>query len=94
LVDVEWVRATYPSYSTTLTRGTNFTITLPADPVNHQMQLVEVLATAPIQVTSPGLLTYGAARVTLIPSGKTAFFGFRYSTQATNWFLLSTAVQA
>lgn len=61
------------------------------------MQLYEVYAHgASIVVTVPGTvkLTVSTAPMVTVPSGKTAFFGFRYSTNASAWFLLSAGVQA
>jgi hypothetical protein len=59
------------------------------------MYLLEVAATATIVVTVPGsvTLTVGVARTMTVYTGKTAFFGFRYSTTAGAWFLLSATVQ-
>jgi hypothetical protein len=70
---------------------------MPSDPVNHQMQLFEVYANGTdVVVTIPSnvLLTLSTAPAVTIPSGKTGFFGFRYSTNAGAWFLLSAGVQA
>lgn len=97
VVDVEWAQSAYPSYSSFVSATANVTLTLPNGPVNHQMQLYEIYAHgASIVVTIPGTvkLTVSTSPVVTVLSDKTAFFGFRYSTNASAWFLLSAAVQA
>ena len=95
LVDINWVYATFPSYSSTLTLGTNYTVVLPPSPIDHTMFLLEVKATATIIVSVPNgtLLTSGTAPNLTIFSGKIGFLGFRYSATAGAWFLLSATAQ-
>lgn len=82
---------TFPSYSATVSSSDNLTVALPGSPVDHTMYLVEVNAQATLTVTIPSEvnLTQGVAPTTLLYSGKTGFFGFRYSATAGKWFLLS-----
>jgi hypothetical protein len=97
VVTLSALYANLPSYSQTITTGTSFTIsTLPASPVDHTMYLLEVNATATIQVTIPGtvIATIGVpVGSTTVFSGKTGFFGFRYSATKPGWFLLSSTSQ-
>jgi hypothetical protein len=39
------------------------------------------------------VLTIGPQFVTALPTGKTGFFGFRYSATSGVWFLLSSTAQ-
>jgi hypothetical protein len=97
VVDIEWAQSTYPSYSSFVSATADFTLTLLSDPINHTMLLCEMYANgADVVVTVPGTVkfTVSTAPVVTVPSGKTAFFGLRYSTNASAWFLLSSAVQA
>lgn len=86
---------TLPSYSLTVETAENYTIVLPSDPVDHTMFIVEVDAQARILVTVPDtvVLTEGLAYITLLPSGASGFFGFRYSATVDKWFLLSATNQ-
>ncbi len=92
---VSWVYKTYPAYSATVSVSSNYVIELPTDPVDHTMYILEVDAQAEAEVSLPEgvLLTTGNAPVTTIFGGKTGFFGFRYSSTAGSWFLLSTTSQ-
>ena len=97
-VDVGWVTSTYPSYSHRLSSGTNRTLgtpTLATGNFNPQMDIYEINATADITVSFSDdvLLTNGVVSTYRIPSGKTGFFGFRYSPHVGEWFLLSATVQ-
>lgn len=94
-VDVAWVTSNYPSYSSFVSAGANFTLTLLSSPVNHTMLLCEVYATNAIVVSVPTetLLTVGCQPHTPIPATKTGFFGLRYSANAGAWFLLSATTQ-
>lgn len=94
-VDVEWVTSTYPSLASYVSSGVDIVISLPEDPVDHTMLIVEVEARANITVSLPEnvLLTIGTQPVAAIYSGKTGFFGLRYSANAGAWFLLSTTAQ-
>lgn len=94
-VTVEWVRSEYPSYGTSITAPSDFVLDLPANPVDHQMELYEVLATNPITVIIPPgvLFTYGNFPTTFIDANRSGFFGFRYSALKSAWFLLTAAVQ-
>jgi hypothetical protein len=72
-------------------------ITLPPNPVEHQMELFEVKADGHqilVFMPSNALLTLGSSRGVTIPADKTAFFGFRYSSHAQAWFLLSATFQS
>ncbi len=95
VVTLGFLRAIYPSYSTFLSVGANYTVVLPPDPVNYQMELFEVYATADVSVTFPNdvLLTGLGQNSYEILTGLTGFFGFRYSMAAGTWFLLSATVQ-
>lgn len=97
VVDISWVTASYPSYSTYILTHVNYVIVLPDDPVDHQMQLYEIHAGGanPVTITVPSsvLLTKGLVTVSVLPNGKTAFYGFRYSAHVGSWFLLSSAEQ-
>lgn len=92
-----WARTTYPSYSTYVATESDHHIVLPAEPVEHQMEIFEikagenrVLVFAPDNVRT----CLGAHPAITLEAGKTAFMGFRYSSHAGAWFLLSTALQA
>lgn len=92
-----WARTTYPSYSTYITSESDYHIELPDDPVEHQMEIFEVRAgDNRILVFSPdGVIPcLGANPAITVEAGKTAFMGYRYSSHADAWFLLSTALQA
>lgn len=79
-----------------VTSGTNLTLTMPGSPVNGQMTLFEIRATAAITVTvAAGTKLTGSLTSTLaIGSGKSGFMGFRYSTAANAWYLLSAVSEA
>lgn len=87
--------ANYPSFSAVVTSDIDVVLTLPSDPVDHTMLLVEVIATGDIDVFCPEgtALTIGPQFQTSLPSGKTGFFGFRYSAASEVWFLLSSTAQ-
>lgn len=92
-----WARTTYPSFSTFVLAESDHYIELPDDPVEHQMEIFEVQAGENrVLVFSPdGVLPcLGASPAITVEAGKTAFLGFRYSSHADAWFLLSTALQA
>lgn len=95
IVDIAWITAAYPSFSATVVTDTDVLLDLPNDPIDHTMLLIEVVASSQVNVTLPvgTLLTVGAQPVTVVPLGKTAFFGLRYSETAGHWFLLSTTTQ-
>jgi len=59
------------------------------------MYLLEVHATANINIGIPNtvLLTVGTSTSLALLSGKNAFFGFRYSSTAQSWYLLSMTTQ-
>lgn len=86
---------TFPSYSATVSASHDLIIPLPTSPVDHMMYLVEIDATSDLTVTIPTdvLLTVGTAPSTHLYAGKTGFFGFRYSSTAGKWFLLSASSQ-
>lgn len=92
---VDWVMETFPSYSATITATSSLTIQLPPSPTDHTMYLVEINAQADLTVSIPShvLFTAGTSPSTLLYSGKTGFFGFRYSATAGSWFLLSASSQ-
>jgi len=94
-VDIDWVTSQYPSFSTTITSAVDFQLSFPSDPVDHTMLLVEVVATGDIDVDCPDgtVLTIGPQFQMSLPSGKTGFFGFRYSATSGIWFLLSSTAQ-
>lgn len=79
-----------------VTYGSNTTLTMPSSPVNGQMTLFEIRATAAITVTAAaGTKLTGTLTNTLaIGSGKSGFMGFRYSTAASAWYLLSSVAEA
>jgi hypothetical protein len=95
LVDIEWVEEFFPSLSSYTTSSINLTIALPSIPVDHMMFIAEVEARAPIVVSIPSgvLLTTGTQPATPLATGKTGFWGFRYSANAGAWFLLSSTAQ-
>jgi hypothetical protein len=95
VVDVAWVSGQYPFFSMTLTSSINVVLSLPSDPADHTMVLFEVIATGDITVMCPEdtVLTIGPQFVTALPTGKTGFFGFRYSATSGVWFLLSSTAQ-
>lgn len=96
VVTLSALYANLPSYSQTVVTSENYTIVLPSSPVDHTMYLLEVDATAAITVTIPDtvLATIGVpVGSTAVFSGKTAFFGFRYSASRDSWFLLSSTSQ-
>ena len=92
---VDWSYLTYPGHSTYVSTGVDLTVALPDDPADHQMEIIEVYATAPVTVSMPSgvALTSGTSTLLDVKAGKTAFFGFRYSHHAAAWFLLSATVQ-
>jgi len=95
-VDIAWVTSVYPSYSAVVTVDEDFTITLPDEPVDHTMFLLEVYApgmVVTVSVPAETRLTVGTAAATTLYPGKTGFFGFRYSATAGAWFLLSATSQ-
>ena len=91
-----WARTTYPSYSNYAETDADYHISLPDDPVEHQMEIYEIKAgDNRILVFSPGnvLACQGTSlNITLEPN-KTGFLGYRWSDHAQSWFLLSTAIQ-
>jgi hypothetical protein len=89
------VTANYPSFSAVITSATDVTLSLPSNPADHTMLLVEVIATGDIDVFCPEgtVLTIGPQFQTSLPVGKTGFFGFRYSATSEVWFLLSSTAQ-
>lgn len=92
-----WARSTYPSYSNYIQADSDIHISLPEDPVEHQMEVFEVKAGADrILVFSPSdvIPCLGAHPNITLEAHKTAFLGYRYSDHAGAWFLLSTASQA
>ena len=94
---VGWARTEYPSYSNYVAASSDHHIVLPENPVEHQMEIYEVKAvgtTILAFVPANALLTLGSNRGVTIQAGKTAFFGFRYSSHAQAWFLLSTTFQS
>ena len=92
---VSWVMETFPSYSATVSATQDLMIQLPQEPLDHTMYLVEIDAQETLTVTIPQhvLFTAGTAPSTLLYAGKTGFFGFRYSSTAGKWFLLSASSQ-
>jgi hypothetical protein len=92
---VSWVTDTYPSTGLSVSTGENYTAVLPSHPIDHSMFLLEVVATANIVVSVPDtvLLTEGVAPYQTVFTGKSAFFGFRYSATQDSWFLLSNTLQ-
>lgn len=95
LTTVLWVTETYPSTSATISSTNSFTITLPSEPIDHSMYLVEVHAQAEIVVSVPNtvLLTTGTQPTVPLFAGKVGFFGFRFSSIAGSWYLLSATAQ-
>lgn len=103
-VDVAWVQnyvttfatANLPSYSTYVSSNVDYVLALPVSPVDHQMQLFEINATANINVSIPAAVQrmFGASPSVALSSGQTGFLGLRYSAHAQAWFLLSSAVPA
>jgi hypothetical protein len=96
VVDLGDLTTMYPSLSSTVVTHVNITAPLPPSPIDHTMFFLEVAApTVQITVTVPvdTLLTTGVQPVTVVPPGKTGFFGFRYSATAGAWFLLSSTTQ-
>ena len=85
----------YPVNSHYVEIDSDYDIFLPNDPINHQMELFEIFATADAEVNVPvgTRFTFGTGSVVPVGGSKTAFLGFRYSTHAQAWFLLSLAVQ-
>ena len=85
----------YPVNSHYVEIDAEYNIFLPNDPAEHQMELFEIFAleSAPVNVPLGTLFTFGTGSVVSIEGGKTAFLGFRYSSHAHAWFLLSLAVQ-
>lgn len=96
-VTLGWVRAEYPSYSTTVEAVADFTLSFPSDVTSGQMQLFEVFNAADIPIVAmvpPAVeLTTGLSRGVILDVGRTAFLGFRYSPRADKWFFLSATVQ-
>lgn len=88
--------ATLPGHSSYYQVSSNFVIPLPHSPSDHQMELFEVSAIAPVIVSCPPgtEITNGTNFAISVPGGKTAFLGFRYSAHALVWFLLSSTVQS
>lgn len=96
-VTLGWVRNTYPSFSNYISTGEDLYLVLPEDPVEHQMELFEVYAAGSrIHVFIPDYVkaTYGTHLGSTVESGKTAFFGLRWSSHAQAWFLLSATFQS
>lgn len=92
-----WAHSTFPSYSTYILAESDLYLTLPETPTEHQMEVFEVKAGADrILVFSPSgvLPCLGAHPAITVEAHKTVFMGFRYSSHASAWFLLSTALQA
>lgn len=92
-----WARTTYPSYSTYLVATGDLHLSLPEDPEDHQMEVFEIKAgDERVLVYSPtGVVPcLGTNPAITVEAHKTAFFGFRWSSHAGVWFLLSTALQA
>ena len=85
----------YPVNSHYVEISSDYNIFLPNDPVDHQMELFEIFAIegAVVNVPLGTLFTFGTGSVVAVGGGKTAFLGFRYSSHAHAWFLLSLAVQ-
>lgn len=92
------------TYSATVaidpTAGNNFKITATGalalsvsttGATDGQMVMVEVLASGAARtVTLSGTLTTGLIAANAVASGKTGFFGFRYSALVAGWVLLAT----
>lgn len=95
-VNRAYLDSTYPSYSHYLSSAVDLTLPLPADPVEHQMEVFEVHATARILVSVPTTvrLTPGNYRTTTVEAARTGFYGLRWSSHAGAWFLLSTAIES
>lgn len=96
-VNQAFMTNTYPSYSRYLEAEDDVLLTLPADPLEHQMEVVEVRATAGrVIVSAPAdaLLCFGTHRNSTLEAGKTGFYGFRWSSHASAWFFLSEAIEA
>lgn len=85
----------YPVTSHYIEIDSPYDIFLPNNPVDHQMELFEIFAREGTEVNVPlgTLFTFGTGSTVVIEGGKTAFLGFRYSSHAHAWFLLSLAVQ-
>jgi hypothetical protein len=94
-VDLSWVYSNLPSYSAVTSQAVDYTVVLPPTPVDHTMYLLEVAAQADLTVSVPNnvVLTTGTAATVPLFTGKTGFFGFRYSQTANAWFLLSATAQ-
>jgi len=97
VADVSWVQSAYPSFSSYAALTANYTFSLPSNPTDRYMQFCEVYnaGTVPITITVPDsiLITLGLFSSAVLPVGKTAFYGFRYSSHAGSWFLLSSTQQ-
>lgn len=92
-----WARTTYPSFSNFFAANADHHITLPGNPVEHQMELFEIRAgTNRVLVFMPDnvKMTFGTHPAVTLEAHKTGFFGFRYSSHAGAWFLLSTSLEA
>lgn len=92
-----WVRTTYPSYSNYVASPQDLNLVLPANPAEHQMELFEVKASGNqilVFMPSQARLTLGSSRGVTVQANKTAFFGFRYSSHAQAWFLLSATFES
>lgn len=91
-----WARTVYPSFSSYIETPSDFTIILPEDPVEHQMEIFEIKAVnnrALIFMPADVVFCLGTHPAVTLEAGKTGFFGFRYSSHAESWFLLSTSFQ-
>ncbi len=92
-----WARTAYPSYSNHIVAQSDLHLSLPEDPDEHQMEVFEVKAGPDrVLVFSPSdvIPCLGAHPSITLEPHKTAFLGFRWSSHAGAWFLLSTALQA
>lgn len=98
-VTLGWVRAEYPSYSTSVETSGDYTVELPdlTELAGPQMQVYEVYnaGSSPIAVLIPSdvELTTGLSRGVILDVDRTGFLGFRYSPRADKWFFLSATVQ-
>lgn len=71
----------------------SFTLNPPTSPLDGQMVLLEIRASAAVTVTiaSAILLTTGQTATLAVASGKSGFIGLRYSSAAAAWYLLAAS---
>jgi hypothetical protein len=99
LVDVEYIDARLAAFSgnsVLVTPDQDYELIPPSHPVGPEMVMFEIRPTVQAIVSFPDIcrLTLGLPSTFVVPLGKSAFVGIRWSDSAGAWYVLAITVEA